>query len=354
MTAERQLCLSDEQLSAAASLAGVPRDAGSVLALLPTVTRPLAVLRGTGTLSTDNSQLRPDVAEAIRYIAADQRCVTFTVSTMGSKTARRGRICQSAVLISGGQQHVLSLAESNTEVATMVIDLLDWRCLADSGDAAQVDLSSAGSAVLLTAAELVRSRASDRKPVFTLSRLEKASEGALKLNQSVGQMDRGAAELVAAGVLMPISRGWGSTQLGDRMIRSLAGVQQIADFTVGGGGRIFLLGARDRLWIVEVSTTHRWISGGSREVKQKISDLLGRVDAPSEAPTATGDAPQLRCPNPICHAPIAPGKKFCSRCGTPVAGDAPAPPVEVRCPQCNRIAPPGKKFCQGCGQRITA
>jgi membrane protease subunit (stomatin/prohibitin family) len=65
------------------------------------------------------------------------------------------------------------------------------------------------------------------------------------------------------------------------------------------------------------------------------------VAMPSPAAAAAG----IACAS--CHAPNAPGAKFCSSCGTAMA------PKGVHCTQCGVAVAPGAKFCAGCGGALT-
>ena len=62
---------------------------------------------------------------------------------------------------------------------------------------------------------------------------------------------------------------------------------------------------------------------------------------------------------PGCGKPVAPGKKFCSNCGTPVSAPAPAtpltaaPPPSSVCTACGNPIKPGAKFCGKCGRILT-
>ncbi len=49
-----------------------------------------------------------------------------------------------------------------------------------------------------------------------------------------------------------------------------------------------------------------------------------------------------------CHAPNAPGAKFCSSCGTALAV-----PKAAHCTQCGTAAGPGAKFCGSCGAALS-
>ncbi len=53
----------------------------------------------------------------------------------------------------------------------------------------------------------------------------------------------------------------------------------------------------------------------------------------------------VACAN--CHAPNAPGAKFCSSCGTAIVA-----PKAAHCTQCGTAAAPGAKFCGNCGTAI--
>jgi hypothetical protein len=52
-----------------------------------------------------------------------------------------------------------------------------------------------------------------------------------------------------------------------------------------------------------------------------------------------------------CQAPLAPGSKFCTSCGSPVTQGVPssAPQATHRCPTCGSSISPGVKFCTHCG-----
>jgi membrane protease subunit (stomatin/prohibitin family) len=66
---------------------------------------------------------------------------------------------------------------------------------------------------------------------------------------------------------------------------------------------------------------------------------------PGPAPAPAGSAGGTICAN--CHAPNAPGTKFCSSCGT-----AMAVPKAAHCTQCGTAAAPGAKFCGNCGAAL--
>jgi membrane protease subunit (stomatin/prohibitin family) len=63
--------------------------------------------------------------------------------------------------------------------------------------------------------------------------------------------------------------------------------------------------------------------------------------APASGSAPGGSAGGVTCAS--CHAPNAPGAKFCSGCGTAMA------PKGVHCTQCGTAATPGAKFCANCG-----
>ena len=84
------------------------------------------------------------------------------------------------------------------------------------------------------------------------------------------------------------------------------------------------------------------------------------------APTPT----TIQCPNPVCRATNVAGRNFCTRCGMPLA-QAPPPPVPPRpapptvaappvtaptptvtCPRCSRANQVGRKFCTACGTSL--
>ncbi len=77
----------------------------------------------------------------------------------------------------------------------------------------------------------------------------------------------------------------------------------------------------------------------------------GAGGGPGYQPTPTGGAGPpagaggVVCTN--CHAPNAPGAKFCSSCGTAIAA-----PKVVHCTQCGTAGVPGSKFCANCGTAL--
>ena len=54
----------------------------------------------------------------------------------------------------------------------------------------------------------------------------------------------------------------------------------------------------------------------------------------------------MKCTNPACGADIAPGSRFCGKCGTLVA---PASAPAAHCTHCGNPLVPGSKFCGKCG-----
>jgi membrane protease subunit (stomatin/prohibitin family) len=75
----------------------------------------------------------------------------------------------------------------------------------------------------------------------------------------------------------------------------------------------------------------------------------GPGPAPNPAPGPMGSVPpaaSVSCES--CHAPNAPGAKFCSSCGT-----AMAPPAPAHCTQCGTAATPNARFCGNCGAALT-
>ena len=69
----------------------------------------------------------------------------------------------------------------------------------------------------------------------------------------------------------------------------------------------------------------------------------GRPGPPSAAPgTPAPTAAAVVCAK--CQTPAAPGAKFCSSCGAPLA--------PATCPQCQAPTTPGAKFCGSCGKPL--
>ncbi len=80
---------------------------------------------------------------------------------------------------------------------------------------------------------------------------------------------------------------------------------------------------------------------------------VGMASSPAPAsgpgpapPPASAGAATVACAN--CHAPNAPGAKFCSSCGTAIAL-----PKATHCTQCGTAVAPGAKFCANCGATLT-
>jgi membrane protease subunit (stomatin/prohibitin family) len=84
---------------------------------------------------------------------------------------------------------------------------------------------------------------------------------------------------------------------------------------------------------------------------------IGVAPNPSSGQSPGGGAGPVPGPGPgggtggvactSCHAPNAPGAKFCSSCGAAMA------PKGVHCTQCGTAAAPGAKFCANCGGALT-
>ena len=75
----------------------------------------------------------------------------------------------------------------------------------------------------------------------------------------------------------------------------------------------------------------------------------GAGQGPGPAPQPPGPAPASGgavCAS--CSAPNAPGAKFCSDCGKPMAA-----PKAQHCTQCGTAAVPGAKFCGNCGAALS-
>lgn len=72
---------------------------------------------------------------------------------------------------------------------------------------------------------------------------------------------------------------------------------------------------------------------------------VAEVPAARPSPAAADAVPALQCTN--CGAGVLPGKKFCAKCGSPVA-----PPAAAACPACKSPLKPGIKFCGKCGAAI--
>lgn len=71
----------------------------------------------------------------------------------------------------------------------------------------------------------------------------------------------------------------------------------------------------------------------------------GPLSGPA-GPGPVGSAGGAVCAS--CHAPNAPGAKFCCSCGTTLAA-----PKATHCTQCGTAAAPGAKFCGNCGVALS-
>jgi hypothetical protein len=71
-----------------------------------------------------------------------------------------------------------------------------------------------------------------------------------------------------------------------------------------------------------------------------------------ERKIADGEEKNIVCPS--CHAPMAPGKKFCKNCGAGVNPSSLPPPEQKSvCPKCGQLLKAGAKFCNSCGGKIS-
>ncbi|MGN0412333.1 MAG: zinc ribbon domain-containing protein [Lachnospiraceae bacterium] len=102
------------------------------------------------------------------------------------------------------------------------------------------------------------------------------------------------------------------------------------------------------------------------EYKNYVTSNMGGVGGPVQMASGPqgvpqpqmAQAPQMRqpagnaCRN--CGAPLAPGVKFCARCGAPAPALAPtqAPGNVSFCPSCGNAVAPGTRFCMSCGFKI--
>lgn len=74
----------------------------------------------------------------------------------------------------------------------------------------------------------------------------------------------------------------------------------------------------------------------------------GPAPTPVTGPGSAGFAAGAVVNCGSCHAPNAPGAKFCSSCGA-----AMAPPAPAHCTQCGTATAPNARFCGNCGAALT-
>lgn len=82
---------------------------------------------------------------------------------------------------------------------------------------------------------------------------------------------------------------------------------------------------------------------------KEASKYVAKESAPAAQITTTAIRSAILdddIPCPSCAVPIEPDSKFCSHCGTQVAGRA--------CPSCNASIMPDARFCSDCGESISA
>ena len=64
--------------------------------------------------------------------------------------------------------------------------------------------------------------------------------------------------------------------------------------------------------------------------------------------------PVVKCPG--CGHMVAPGRKFCNKCGKALAPSPAGKPAKqrasIKCPGCGHMVAPGRKFCNKCGQPL--
>ena len=83
----------------------------------------------------------------------------------------------------------------------------------------------------------------------------------------------------------------------------------------------------------------------AEEVKEVAAEIKEEAEASFETPTANN---AVVCPK--CGKQLPVGIKFCTGCGTPLAGAA--APDERVCPNCGKTLSPTSKFCTGCGTKL--
>ncbi len=80
----------------------------------------------------------------------------------------------------------------------------------------------------------------------------------------------------------------------------------------------------------------------------EVADMVGELEGASVSGKVLDDmvsAPAApSCPS--CKAPLTPGARYCSQCGTEAA-----PPM-AGCPGCGAVAAPGDRFCANCGRGL--
>ena len=86
-----------------------------------------------------------------------------------------------------------------------------------------------------------------------------------------------------------------------------------------------------------------FMQNGGKIVDPQAAPAAPAAEAPAPAASAADGA--VSCSN--CGAPIAPGKKFCTKCGTPVGA-----PKKKFCPKCGTEAEGDDMFCGSCGHRF--
>jgi tetratricopeptide (TPR) repeat protein len=81
------------------------------------------------------------------------------------------------------------------------------------------------------------------------------------------------------------------------------------------------------------------------EIKEQFVEIENKGYATPENANIT-----LTCAN--CYQQIAPGAKFCKRCGAPVLLEAPQASYLNNCPMCRQPLKPDSKFCPQCGASV--
>jgi hypothetical protein len=285
-----------------------------------------------------------------------------------------------------GQRPDLSPAASTEAAAERLSEWLGMASFTDARSATVAALSVPAYAALLACADAheavgVRARRANQPacwPVLTSRLLEAGLKRVLTtgdggrailavrrvcpaaLRSATGRMEEGLDDLASAGFVRPIARGRGLTPAGDRVVTSLSRDVHAAGLSLAGGGsgRENAPGAAffqsdNTLWLAEWSDlsgpdgTVKWLEA----TRADAFDVLSRLLDPA---VITDEPSQETCTNPSCRAPIPKGKKFCVRCGQPVAARAVAPRRKCPNPSCGVTAVPSSKFCRACGTPLTS
>ncbi|MFO1447849.1 MAG: zinc ribbon domain-containing protein [Opitutaceae bacterium] len=226
------------------------------------------------------------------------------------------------------------------------------------------------------------SRSAPIKPVLNAGYLEKFvvdgmvyadNRWAVAASQSVYEaelekvsvhLDAGLTVLHGLGLVRPVQRGYVFTPEGEAVAEVLAQAERVSHLSLELATTVarstLFHGPRGGFWFkwekfqTATETTLRMaplMTSGLIAYTQELFALkTAAPPKPGAADPERKDSPQA-CPR--CHAKAPPRSRFCPECGAVLASPPPSPaPTPCPNPSCGQPIAPGKKFCTACGTKV--